>query len=220
MYVGDRGIARGRDFTGRLPRFARGPRCTASSGTPTSVDRRRRRYTRATFENSPPIGATLTSVTLADVGTRALRRSPCRRTQRRRGRPQELPTNAHRSVGLRGMPFEPRAATRMGRCTRNDDAEERGDGRTRTDCTRHPEHFVVTRMGHNEMLAELEQSGCQYLTSALIAKGPTCVAKRRNGKSPTGQHRNQERWGCAEGVRPNRLLHFGVGLHTRSMPAA
>jgi len=42
-------------------------------------------------------------------------------------------------------------------------------------------------MGHNEMLAELEQSGCQHPTSALIAKGPTCVAKRRNGKSPTGQ---------------------------------
>ena len=81
MYVGDRGIARGRDFTGRLPRFARGPRCTASSGTPTSVDRRRRRYRRATFENSPPIGATLTSVTHADVGTRALRRSPCRHAQ-------------------------------------------------------------------------------------------------------------------------------------------
>ncbi len=84
----------------------------------------------------------------------------------------------------------------------------------------HPEHFVVTRMGHNEMPAELEQSGCQHLTSALIAKGATCVAKRRNGKSPTGQHRNQERWGGAEGVRPNRLLHFGVGLHARSMPAA
>ena len=78
----------------------------------------------------------------------------------------------------------------------------------------------MTRMGHNEMLAELEQSGCQHLTSALIAKGPTCVAKRRNGKSPTGQHRNQESWGGAEGVRPNLLLHFGVGLHARSMPAA
>ena len=45
----------------------------------------------------------------------------------------------------------------------------------------------MTRMGHNEMLAEVKQSGCQHLTSALIAKGPTCVAKRRNGKSPTGQ---------------------------------
>ena len=67
----------------------------------------------------------------------------------------------------------------------------------------------MTRMGHNEMLAELEQSRCQHLTSALIEKRPTCVAKRRNGKSPTGQHRNQERWGGAEGVRPNRLLHFG-----------
>ena len=72
----------------------------------------------------------------------------------------------------------------------------------------HPEHSVVTRMGHNEMLAELEQSGCQHLTSALLAKGPTCVAKRRNGKSPTGQHRNQESWGGAEGVRPNRLLQL------------
>ncbi len=108
----------------------------------------------------------------------------------------------------------------MGHCTRSDDAEERGDGRTRTDRAGHPEHFVVTRMGHNEMLAEDEQSGCQHLTSALFEKGPTCVAKRRNGKSPTGQHRNQESWGGAEGVRPNLLLHFGVGLHARSMPAA
>ena len=76
----------------------------------------------------------------------------------------------------------------------------------------------MTRMGHNEMLAEVEQSGCQHLTRALIAKRPTCVAKRHNGKSPTGQHRNQESWGGAEGVRPNLLLHFGVGLHARSMP--
>ena len=90
----------------------------------------------------------------------------------------------------------------MGRCTRNDDAEERGDGRTRTDCTGHPEHFIVTRMGHNEMLAELEQSGCQHFTSALIAKGPTCVAKRRNGISPTGQQGIEQFRAGAEGVQP------------------
>ena len=64
----------------------------------------------------------------------------------------------------------------------------------------HPEHFVVTRMGHNEMLAEVEQSGCQHLTSALIAKGATCVAKRRNGKSPTGQQ--------GIGVRFLSLIHI------------
>ena len=45
----------------------------------------------------------------------------------------------------------------------------------------------MTRMGHKEMLAEGEQSGCQHPTSALIAKGPTCVARTRNGNSPTGQ---------------------------------
>ena len=190
-------------------------------GTPASVDRRRSRYTRATFENSPPIGAMLTPVTHADVGTRALRRSPCRRTQRRRGRPHRSrqPTStrlqdhevcpssrvqrpewgvAHGApTPMSGVMVEPRPIERS-----------------------HPEHFVVTRMGHNEMLAEAEHLGCQQLTSALIAKGPTCVARRRNGKSPTGQHRNQESWGGAEGVRPNLLLHFGVGLHARSMPAA
>ena len=64
----------------------------------------------------------------------------------------------------------------------------------------------MTRMGHNEMLAELEQSGCRHLTSALIAKGPTCVAKRRNGESPTGQRGVQESRGGAEGVRPDLLL--------------
>ena len=84
----------------------------------------------------------------------------------------------------------------------------------------HPEHFVVTRTGHNRMLAGLEQSGCQHLTSALIAKGPTCVAKRRNGKSPTGQLRTQLGRAGAEGVRYDLCCSSELAMHARSMPAA
>ena len=76
----------------------------------------------------------------------------------------------------------------------------------------------MTRTGHNEMLAELEQSGCQHLTRALIAKGPTWVAKRRNGKSPTGQLGTQVGRAGAEGVRADLSCSCRVGLHARSMP--
>ena len=76
------------DVTGRRPTFARGPRTMGSFSGRRLLLTVGDVGTRATFENSPPIGATLTSVTLADVGTRALRRSTCRRTQRRRGRPR------------------------------------------------------------------------------------------------------------------------------------
>ena len=117
------------------------------------------------------------------------------------------------------MPIEPRAVTRMGHCTRSDDAEERGDGRTRTDRAGHPEHFVVTRMGHNEMLAEDEQSGCQHLTSLLIAKGPTCVAKRRNGKSPTGQQGIGVRFRAGRLRRPPETAQSLVG-HLGELPGS
>ena len=73
-------------------------------------------------------------------------------------------------------------------------------------------------MGHNEMLAEDEQSGCQHLTSALIAKGPTCVAKRRNGKSPTGQRGVQVGTAGAEGVRADLSCNPAVG-HAREVDA-
>ncbi len=81
----------------------------------------------------------------------------------------------------------------------------------------------MTRMGHNKMLAELEQSGCQHLTSSLIAKGPTCVAKRRNGKSPTGQLGTQVGRAGAEGVRADLSCSCRVGCmrgRCRRTPAA